>query len=133
MVGGGGATVVDGGGAVVVRGGGGAVAVEGAGAGLLTGTPRLSPLSGAALGNVSFGVPANAPSMVDFQMSEGSPEPYTRLPVLSCAGVRSTVVTVLAVHSDGVQPTIQPLAFWPVSFSCAVPVLAADARPAARS
>ncbi|CAM3246493.1 hypothetical protein RHDE110596_23520 [Prescottella defluvii] len=82
--------------------------------------------------NCSFVVPASAPSIVSFQMSDGSPAPYTAPPPLVSMGLLSAVPTQTAVDSDGVNPTIHASLFEPVSPNCAVPVLAADARPPAR-
>src|SRR5581483_405174 len=104
----------------------------GGGGGGAAGTPAYPPIS-VGFGNVSFGVPYNELSIVDFQMSDGSVEPHTGEPHLFTSGLLSCVVpTHTAVDSDGVNPTIHASLFAPVSSSCGVPVLAADTRPPAR-
>jgi hypothetical protein len=47
---------------------------DGGGGGGATGTPAYPPIS-VGLGKVSLDVPFSAPSIVDFQISDGSPEP----------------------------------------------------------
>ena len=84
--------------------GGGPCGSSGAG-GLITGacgTPAYPPMA-VGLGNYSLSVPFSAPSIVDFQMSDGSPEPYTGPPPLFTRGcVPAVVPTHTAVDSDGV-------------------------------
>src|SRR5579875_2332012 len=109
----------------------GGACTRGAGGGA-TGAPAYPPIS-VGLGNDSLLVPLRAPSMVDFQMSDGRPEPYTGPPHLFTSGWSPcTVPTHTAVDSDGVYPTIQASLLASVSPSCVVPVLAADGRPPAR-
>ena len=55
------------------------VSEGGGGGGGAAGTPAKPPMS-VGLGKVSFCAPFRAPSMVDFQMSAGRPEPYTGPP-----------------------------------------------------
>jgi hypothetical protein len=70
--------------------------------------------------------------MVAFQMSAGSPDPYTGPPQLFTSGTSPlTVPTQTAVDSCGVYPTIHASRFCPVSPSWCVPVLAATGRPPA--
>lgn len=88
---------------------------DGGGGGGGAGTPAYPPIS-VGLGKVSFGVPFNESSIVDFQMSDGRVEPHTGEPHLFTSGLLSCVVpTHTAVDSDGVNPTIHASLLAPVS------------------
>ena len=59
---------------MIVSDGGGRRRRGGCGGGGACGTPATPPIS-SGFGNVSFSVSSSAPSIVDFQMSDGMPEP----------------------------------------------------------